>query len=178
MKTRTAAGTPRSAGITLTEILISILILGVGLVSLATLFPIGLCGLREAQRQTRSAYLFQSATADVSARGLFNANSFLYADLLNNGGACPTGTSRRPSAASTRSLKIRPRTPTPAAIPCAARPPTASRSLMTRSVLPDALSTSTRSMGPRLRPGSPRALASCRATNRTTCPPVPMACSA
>ena len=42
MKTRTAAGTPRSAGITLTEILISILILGVGLVSLATLFPIGL----------------------------------------------------------------------------------------------------------------------------------------
>jgi hypothetical protein len=37
MKTRTAASKPRSAGITLTEILISIL--GVGLVSLATLFP-------------------------------------------------------------------------------------------------------------------------------------------
>ncbi len=37
MKTRTAASKPRSAGITLTEI--SILILGVGLVSLATLFP-------------------------------------------------------------------------------------------------------------------------------------------
>ncbi len=89
MKTRTAAGMPRSAGITLTEILISILILGVGLVSLATLFPIGLLRLRDAQRLTRSAYLFQSATADVSARGLFNANSFLYADLLNNGGALP-----------------------------------------------------------------------------------------
>ena len=44
-------------GITLTEILISILIMGVGLVSLATLFPIGLLRLREAQRQTRSAYL-------------------------------------------------------------------------------------------------------------------------
>jgi len=83
MKTRTAAGTPRSAGITLTEILISILILGVGLVSLATLFPIGLLRLREAQRQTRSAYLFQSATADVESRGLFNSNSFIYADLLN-----------------------------------------------------------------------------------------------
>ena len=49
MKTRTAASTPRSAGITLTEILISILILGVGLVSLATLFPIGLLRLREAR---------------------------------------------------------------------------------------------------------------------------------
>ena len=57
-------------GITLTEILISILILGVGLVSLATLFPIGLLRLREAQRQTRSAYLYESATADVAARGL------------------------------------------------------------------------------------------------------------
>ena len=50
MKARTAASTSRSAGITLTEILISILILGVGLVSLATLFPIGLLRLREAQR--------------------------------------------------------------------------------------------------------------------------------
>jgi len=39
MKTRTAASKPRSAGITRTEILISILIVGVGLVSLATLFP-------------------------------------------------------------------------------------------------------------------------------------------
>ncbi len=84
MKIRTAVSTPRSAGITLTEILISILILGVGLVSLATLFPIGLLRLREAQRQTRSAYLFESATADVAARGLLNANSFTYADLLNS----------------------------------------------------------------------------------------------
>ncbi len=83
MKTRTAAGTPRSAGITLTEILISILILGVGLVSLATLFPIGLLRLREAQRQTRSAYLFLAATADVASRGLLSSNSFAAADLLN-----------------------------------------------------------------------------------------------
>ncbi len=74
---------PRSAGITLTEILISIMILGVGLVSLATLFPIGLLRLREAQRQTRSAYLFEAATADVAARGLLNASSFRAADILN-----------------------------------------------------------------------------------------------
>ena len=70
-------------GITLTEILISILILGVGLVSLATLFPIGLLRLREAQRQTRSAYLYESASADVAARGLLKTGSFAYADLLN-----------------------------------------------------------------------------------------------
>jgi len=84
MKIRTAASTPRSAGITLTEILISILILGVGLVSLATLFPIGLLRLRDAQRLTRSAYLVQSATADVAARGLLSSNSFIAADLLNS----------------------------------------------------------------------------------------------
>jgi len=83
MKTRTAASRPRSAGITLTEILISILILGVGLVSLATLFPIGLLRLRDAQRMTRSAYLVQSATADVEARGLLSSSSFIAADLLN-----------------------------------------------------------------------------------------------
>src|SRR6516225_10126399 len=73
----------RRAGITLTEILIAIMILGIGLVSLATLFPIGLLRLREAQRQTRSAYLFESATADVAARGLLNKNSFVYADFAN-----------------------------------------------------------------------------------------------
>src|SRR5271166_34245 len=83
MKIQTAASTPRSAGITLTEILISILILGVGLVSLATLFPIGLLRLREAQRQTRSAYLYESAAGDVAARGLLKTGSFAYADLFN-----------------------------------------------------------------------------------------------
>jgi len=70
-------------GITLTEILISILILGIGLVSLATLFPIGLLRLREAQRQTRSAYLYESAAGDVAARGLLKTGSFAYADLFN-----------------------------------------------------------------------------------------------
>lgn len=65
------------AGITLTEILIGIMILGVGLVSLATLFPIGLLRLREAQRNTRSALLAYSAEADLSARGLLNKVSFL-----------------------------------------------------------------------------------------------------
>ena len=58
------------AGITLTEILIAILILGVGLVSVATLFPIGLLRLRDAARYSRSAYLAQSAGADMSSRNL------------------------------------------------------------------------------------------------------------
>ena len=44
---RHAIGPRRRAGITLTEILISIMILGIGMVSLATLFPIGLLRLRE-----------------------------------------------------------------------------------------------------------------------------------
>jgi type II secretory pathway pseudopilin PulG len=65
------------AGITLTEILISIMILGIGMVSLATLFPIGLVRLREAQRQTRSAYLTESAQSDVVARSLLDKASFL-----------------------------------------------------------------------------------------------------
>ena len=56
-------------GITLTEILIAILILAVGLASLATLFPLGLLRLRDAARSTRSAYLTESAACDVTARG-------------------------------------------------------------------------------------------------------------
>ena len=69
--------TPRArSGITLTEILISILILGVGMVSLATLFPIGLLRLRDAQRNSRSTLLFDSAGNDIQARDLFNKASF------------------------------------------------------------------------------------------------------
>jgi type II secretory pathway pseudopilin PulG len=85
MKIPFAGRQPRSgsAGITLTEILISIMILGIGLVSLATLFPIGLLRLREGARYTRSAYLAESAAADMAARGLLNSNSFTFADRLN-----------------------------------------------------------------------------------------------
>ena len=73
----------------MTEILIAILILGVGLASLATLFPLGLLRLREAARSTRSAYLMESAAADLSAHGLLTSFlSFSYADQfnLNNSG--------------------------------------------------------------------------------------------
>lgn len=68
------------SGITLTEILIAIMIMGVGMVSLATLFPLGLMRLREAKRATRSTILAQSALADASVRGLPNAKGLLNAD--------------------------------------------------------------------------------------------------
>lgn len=70
-------------GITLTECLIGIMILGIGLVSIATLFPIGLLRLREATRQSRSATLFESAAADMAARNLVAADTFKFADYLN-----------------------------------------------------------------------------------------------
>ena len=64
------------SGITLTEILISIMIMGVGLISLATLFPLGLLRLREASRLSRSTYLTESAGSDMAARNLLTLNSF------------------------------------------------------------------------------------------------------
>src|SRR4051812_18031109 len=70
------------SGITLTEILISIMIMGVGMVSLATLFPLGLLRIREANRMSRSALLAESAFADMSARNLLSKESFLN-PLLN-----------------------------------------------------------------------------------------------
>src|SRR3954447_20068626 len=66
----------RRSGITLTEILISIMIMGVGMVSLATLFPLGLLRIREANRMTRSVYLAESAFSDMGTRNLLNSQSF------------------------------------------------------------------------------------------------------
>lgn len=66
----------RRAGITLTEILISILIMGVGLLSLATLFPLGLMRIREANRSSRSALLTESAGGEIAGRGLMYKPAF------------------------------------------------------------------------------------------------------
>ncbi len=80
---RITAPVRRRSGITLTEILIAIMILGIGLVSLATLFPIGLLRLRDAARWSRSATLLQTAASDAVSRGLFSSHSFQIADQLN-----------------------------------------------------------------------------------------------
>jgi len=80
MTHRRCASRGRS-GITLTEILISILILGVGMVSLATLFPLGLVRMRAAQRLTRGALLAESAAADLGTRNLLAEGSFLHNPL-------------------------------------------------------------------------------------------------
>ena len=90
--------TRNRSGITLTEILIAILILGVGLASVATLFPLGLLRLRDAARFSRSAYLAQAATGDVVSRSLLSDSSFAatgyYATLL---GATPLNPTPLPS---------------------------------------------------------------------------------
>jgi type II secretory pathway pseudopilin PulG len=65
------------AGITLTEILISIMIMGVGMLALATLFPLGLQRLRDAARSSRSAMLIETATNEVSSRDLLYKPSFV-----------------------------------------------------------------------------------------------------
>src|SRR3954453_19878480 len=66
----------RRSGITLTEILISIMIMGVGMVSLATLFPLGLLRIREANRMTRSTLLAESAMHEITSRNLLAKTTF------------------------------------------------------------------------------------------------------
>ncbi len=52
------------------------MILGVGLVSLATLFPIGLLRMRDAARYSRTKILVDSAGSDGTARALLTPTSF------------------------------------------------------------------------------------------------------
>ncbi len=67
---------PRRSGLTLTEILIAILIMGIGLISLATLFPLGLIRLRETARYVRAGLTFETAADDFDARALLFKPSF------------------------------------------------------------------------------------------------------
>lgn len=66
----------RRSGITLTEILISIMILGIGMVSLATLFPIGLMRIRAAQQASRSVATAKLAINEIQIRDLFDKANF------------------------------------------------------------------------------------------------------
>ena len=51
--------------------------MGVGLISLATLFPLGLLRLREASRNSRAGLTYETAADDMDARGLFYKPSFV-----------------------------------------------------------------------------------------------------
>ena len=64
-------------GITLTEILISIMILGIGMVSLATLFPVGLLRIRASQQASLSVMTAKQAVNDISVRNLLDRGQFL-----------------------------------------------------------------------------------------------------
>ena len=58
----------RRRGITLMEVLISILVMGIGLVAVASLFPVGLVAIRQAIRDQRSVMLARSAKAQLEVR--------------------------------------------------------------------------------------------------------------
>lgn len=57
-------------GISLVEILIGIMVLGIGVISLATLFPIGLLKMRRAINDVRGTVVSRSALSDVRVRNL------------------------------------------------------------------------------------------------------------
>ena len=64
-------------GITLTEILIGIMLIGVGVPSLMTLFLLGMLNGRQATRYSRSGFLAESARAELGTRNLLSKSSFL-----------------------------------------------------------------------------------------------------
>jgi prepilin-type N-terminal cleavage/methylation domain-containing protein len=66
----------RRRGVTMTEVLIAIMILGIGMTSLMTLFPIGLMKLRESRRNNRASLLAENVASDLKARDLLNRYSF------------------------------------------------------------------------------------------------------
>jgi prepilin-type N-terminal cleavage/methylation domain-containing protein len=66
----------RRRGMTMTEVLIAIMILGIGMTSLMTLFPLGLMKIREARRNNRSSLLASNVASDLKTRDLLNRYSF------------------------------------------------------------------------------------------------------
>lgn len=68
--------TSRRRGVSMTEVLIAIMILGIGMTSLMTLFPIGLMKIREARRNNRASLLATNVASDLKTRDLLNRYSF------------------------------------------------------------------------------------------------------
>jgi prepilin-type N-terminal cleavage/methylation domain-containing protein len=75
-------------GVTMTEVLIAIMILGIGMTSLMTLFPIGLLKIRDARRNNRASLMAENVASDLKTRDLLSRYSFavtLQTTKLTNG---------------------------------------------------------------------------------------------
>jgi len=89
-------------GVTLTEVLIGILILGLGVVSIASLFPVGLLRLKHAVDDTRSVQLGRSALGYIDAASVVHpplgpvANALIADPVLGGGRIDPAQLDTRP----------------------------------------------------------------------------------
>ena len=85
VRSLTAAATGRS-GATLTEVLMSILVMGIGVTSLATLFPISVLKSVQAHKLTSATNL------RYTAESMLNIYPTILSDPDNNGGSAPVST--------------------------------------------------------------------------------------
>src|SRR5262249_30557160 len=83
----------RRAGVTLIEVLVSIFIMGVGLLALLTLFPLGALTMAQAVKDQRCAEAAANAEAIAIYRDM--RNSVGTATFQNPGGGLPNLTSVR-----------------------------------------------------------------------------------
>src|SRR3954470_437950 len=78
---RTADYGPRTdsarRGLSLTEVLISMGILTVGLLSVASIFPVGSFYMQKAEISDKASAIAQSVMNDIMARGMLNPRSWL-----------------------------------------------------------------------------------------------------
>lgn len=111
---RTRRGDHR-AGITLTEILIAILIMGIGLTAVASLFPLGLLRIRAAARDSRSTLLAETALSELASRNLLGRESFRLTWYGRLGG--PGGLTYDPFTEDPNFLGAAPGVSTPAGTP-------------------------------------------------------------
>src|SRR2546426_178514 len=70
-------------GVTLTEILIAIFVMGVGLIALVGLFPLGILSVRQANLDTRASILARSARETISLMGMLRSPTII--DPSNDG---------------------------------------------------------------------------------------------
>ena len=85
-----SAGTKKRAGITLIEVLVAIFIMGVGLLPLLTLFPLGAISMARAIKDDRAANIAEEAVAfGQIGEDVLRQTRVFVAVSLNNGSADP-----------------------------------------------------------------------------------------